>query len=44
MWTILPRRTQRPINISRVDIKTPMTKLETEIKPLTAQTKAVQNI
>jgi hypothetical protein len=44
MWTVFPRRTQRPISISRTDIKTPKTKLEAERKPLTAQTKAVQNI
>jgi hypothetical protein len=44
MWTVLPRRTQRPISISRADIKTPKTKLEAERKPLTAQTKIVQNI
>jgi hypothetical protein len=42
MWTVLPRRTQKPISISRADIKTPKTKIEAERKPLTVQTKTVQ--
>jgi hypothetical protein len=32
MWTVLPRRTQRPISISRADIKTPKTKLKADRK------------
>jgi hypothetical protein len=27
MWTVLPRRTQRQISMSRADIKTPKTKI-----------------